>query len=107
MRDPYVFHLRLSQNDPLHREALAIIHGIPKGRRTSEICHMLIAAQKENDLKHFLSETIREALQKNISALPIQPQQPNKTQPTTNFQGEGITDDILSFLSDLQEGGEL
>ncbi|HMM31371.1 MAG TPA: hypothetical protein PKB13_06265 [Clostridia bacterium] len=103
MSDIHAFHLRLSEADPLQREVLDILRGIPKGRRTSEICRMIVATQKEKDLKQLLTETIREAIGQNISRLPVRPQQ----KPAANPQGEGIREDILSFLDDFQEGGEL
>ena len=103
MSNIHAFHLRLSEVDPLQREALAILRGIPKGRRTAEICRMIVAAQKEKDLKQLLTETIREAIGQNISRLPVSPRQ----KPAANPPGEGIREDILSFLDDFQEGGEL
>lgn len=103
MSNIQTFHLRLSEADPLQREVLAILQSIPKGRRTSEICRMIVAAQKEKDLKQLLTETIREAIGQNSSRLPALSRQ----KPAANPQGEGIRKDILSFLDDFQEGGEL
>ncbi len=57
--------LPLSLDNPLHAEALTIIEGIPKGKRTEFICKKICAGEIEElspALKNAIYECVKQAI---------------------------------------------
>ena len=105
MDDVHIFQLRLSEQNPLHRQTLQIIQHIPKGKRTAAVCGMIIQAQEASDLKTLISETIEKALSQQLSAIQLSPY-PSNPQPKSPTSDD-VPPDLIDMLKSLQKGGDI
>ena len=87
-------------SSPTQREAWELLYAIPAGQRTETVCRAVCRMYGQEFLLETVRRTIREELRgvENISA---------KEESEQPQEAGDVGDDVLSFLSALQnDGGE-
>ena len=93
-------NLSFSMSSPFQREAWELLSAVPPGQRIDAVCRAVCQMYGQKSLLETVRRTIREELRgvENISA---------KEESEQPQEAGDVGDDVLSFLSALQnDGGE-
>ena len=103
MADKRRLNLSFSLASSIQREAWDLLSVIPAGQRTETVCRAVCRMYGQKSLLETVRQTIREEL-RGVEMISAKEESEQQEQP----QGVGeVGDDILGFLSALQnDGGE-
>ena len=97
--------LPLSLDNPLHAKALAIIEGIPKGKRTEFICNKICAGENEElspALKNAIYECVKQAI-RDQGGIAVQPTVIQaEAQDNASDARDEIENNLFGFLASLE-----
>ena len=100
MVDKRRLNLSFSMSSPIQREAWKLLYAIPAGQRTETVCRAVCRMYGQE----FLLETIRQAIREELGGMELISAKEKPEQPR---EAGDVGDDVLGFLSALQnDGGE-
>ena len=94
-------NLSFAMDSERQRTAWEALSAIPRGQRTEAVCGMICGYMTQAEMLSVIRKTIKDELRKGMLS-PSWPEQRN----TQREQTGDVGDDVLGFLSALQEEGE-
>lgn len=94
-----VFAMSLSMDNPEQRAAWKLLQGLPKGSRTDYVCRRLTEREHSEELAAIVYASAMKALDEYGGMI-------TKPDPNRQIAAGNVDDDILGFLSALQNEGD-
>ena len=100
MNDKRRLNLSFAMSSPIQREAWELLSAVPPGQRIDTVCRAVCRMYGQESLLEIVRRTIREEL----GGVELNPVKNESEQPQ---EAGDVGDDVLGFLSALQnDGGE-
>ena len=103
MNDKRRLNLSFSMSSPIQREAWSFLSAVPPGLRIDAVCRAVCQMYGQRSLLETVRQTIRDEL-RGVEMISAKEESEQQEQPR---EAGDVGDDILGFLSALQnDGGE-